>query len=137
MSMFLSIIPEADVLRVIAAGEFSLEEAEMTYLNVINAVAEHKSEKVLFDGREITGEPEAMERFYYGKFAAEKCQSFLYNRGCRAPQFAYVLREPVLDPGRFGETVAVNRGMIVKAFDNLDGAHEWLGLGGADKPEGR
>lgn len=136
MSMFLSIIPESGFLRVIAAGEFSLDEAERTYLNVIDAVAEHKSEKILFDGRELTGEPQVMERFYYGKFAAEKCQNILYSRGCRAPRFAYVLREPVLDPGRFGETVAINRGMIVKAFANLDGAHEWLGVAPASKPEG-
>ena len=45
-----------------------------------------------------------------------------------APRFAYVLEEPMLDPERFGETVAVNRGMRVRAFDNLEAARAWLEL---------
>jgi hypothetical protein len=46
----------------------------------------------------------------------------------RSPAFAYVLKEPVLDPQRFGQTVAVNRGMNVKTFDNVEQARTWLGL---------
>jgi hypothetical protein len=33
----------------------------------------------------------------------------------------------VLDPKRFGETVAVNRSMWLKSFDNPDDALGWLG----------
>jgi hypothetical protein len=44
------------------------------------------------------------------------------------PKFAYVLVAPVLDSRRFGETVARNRGMQVKAFDNLREAEHWLGI---------
>jgi hypothetical protein len=42
------------------------------------------------------------------------------------PRFAYVLEKPVLDPERLGETVARNRGMDVKAFDNIEEADRWL-----------
>ena len=139
MSILLRIIPEDGFLRVVATGEFSLEEAERAFLDVINIVAEHMYEKILIDGREITGEPKTIERFFYGKFAAEMCVDFLYvifKRGEKtpklAPKFAYILKEPVLDPGRLGEAVATNRGMIVKAFNDLDGAQEWLGLGSAN-----
>src|SRR5262245_36109905 len=52
----------------------------------------------------------------------------------RAAQFAYVLQAPVLDPQRLGEIVAVNRGMWVKAFDNLADALGWLGCAPATKP---
>ena len=46
---------------------------------------------------------------------------------CPLPRgFAYVLEEPILDQGRFGETVAVNRGMRVRAFDSLEAARGWL-----------
>jgi hypothetical protein len=34
----------------------------------------------------------------------------------------------VLDPKRLGETVAVNRGMNIKVFDNPEDARRWLGI---------
>ena len=42
------------------------------------------------------------------------------------PRFSYVMHEPLRDPGRLGETVAVNRGMDVKVFETLEDAIEWL-----------
>ena len=51
-----------------------------------------------------------------------------------ATRFAYVLKEPVLDPDRFGETVAVNRWMRLKVFDNLKEALEWLAPDSAGEP---
>ncbi len=75
------------------------------------------------------GDPALVERFYYGEFAAQAVERLRERASCdKNPQFAYVLHEPVLDPLRFGETVAANRGMFVKAFDNLDEAVAWLGL---------
>ena len=43
-----------------------------------------------------------------------------------APRFAYVMHEPLRDPTRLGETVAVNRGMNVKTFETPEDAIEWL-----------
>lgn len=59
----------------------------------------------------------------YGEFAAKLSRAI-----CHVPRFAYVLIPPMLDPGRLGETVAVNRGMVVKAFDNLNDGLKWLGV---------
>lgn len=127
MGMVLRINAEPGWLRAVATGEFSLEEAERTFLDLLEAVALHKAEKVLFDGRELTGEPATIHRFLYGAFVAEAVMKCISIRCVpRTLQFAYVLKEPVLDPRRFGETVAVNRGMWVKAFDNLDDALGWL-----------
>ena len=42
------------------------------------------------------------------------------------PRFAYILHAPLGDPARLGETVAVNRGMILKVFENPEDAIEWL-----------
>lgn len=53
-----------------------------------------------------------------------------YRMG-RAAQFAYVIHEPLRDPGRYGETVAVNRGMNVKTFETPEEALEWLRLDSA------
>jgi hypothetical protein len=135
MNMKLDICPESGFLRVGATGEFSSEEASRTFLEMLEAVALHKVRKVLFDGRGLVGDPMTMERFYYGEFAARAIAEFFRRGNMRSTQFGYVLKEPLLDPERFGENVAVNRGMFVKAFDNLPDALGWLGILPANKPE--
>ena len=86
-------------------------------------------------GGDLPGAPEAIERFYYGEFAAASVWKFKDRGVPPATKFAYVLKEPVLDPQRSGETVAVNRGMLVLAFDNLEDALRWLGIAPANKPD--
>jgi hypothetical protein len=76
-----------------------------------------------------------MERFYYGEFAAQSVVESADLGVSRSTQFAYVLKVPMRDPERFGETVAVNRGMRVRTFDDLDDALGWLGTAPANKPD--
>ena len=125
--------PDSDLLRVQATGEFSLEEAKRTFLEIMEGLALQGTKRVLIDGRTITGDPETIERFYYGEFAAQTVVRYEVRGVSPATPFAYVLTEPVLDPQKFGETVAVNRGMRVKVFDNPEEALEWLGIPSANK----
>jgi hypothetical protein len=126
--MVLTISAESGCLRVGVTGSFSLEEAKRTFIETLEAVAQSKVEKVLFDGRELAGNPTIMERFYYGKFAAESVAKFTAQGVSGNAQFAYLLKVPLRDPDRFGENVAVNRGMNVKTFDNPEEACQWLGI---------
>ncbi len=126
MPMILGLTAVSDYVYVTATGEFSLDDAQRSFLEMLESVAVAKPTKVLFDGRMLIGEPETIERFYYGEFAARSVASFASRGVSPATRFAYVLEEPMLDPDRFGETVAVNRGMIVRAFDNLEAALAWL-----------
>jgi len=135
MGMLVEISTESGFLHVRAKGDFSLVEAKRTFVEMLEAVARNKVQKVLFDGQELVGNPRTIERFYYGEFAAEAVAKFKDRGMDRATQFAYVLKVPLLDPGRFGETVAVNRGMFVKTFDNLDDALGWLGIASANNPD--
>ena len=134
MSIQLQINAESDLLTVVATGNFSLEAAKRTFLQIVKASARRNCKKVLLDGRNLTGNPEGMERFYYGEFVAETVMNSIAN-GVFAPrQFAYVLREPILDPRRFGETVAVNRGVNAKTIETRKDALHWLGIAQASKP---
>jgi len=116
-------------VHVIVTGEFDLDDAKRNFLETLDLLEQHALRKVLLDGREISGEPEIVERFYYGEFVADSTFG-LIDRGWTGelPQFAYVLHEPVLDPLRLGETVAVNRGVNVKVFEEEPDALDWLGL---------
>ncbi len=116
---------EKGILNAVFTGSYTLEEAKRTFLSLIEEVKKHRASKVLVDGRTVTGKPTTMERFYYGEFCAAEVLK-LVNKHSLIPKFAFILQEPVLDPGRFGENVAVNRGMNVKMFDNIDEAQAWL-----------
>ncbi len=135
MSMILEISAYSGFLHVDAMGKFSLVEAKRTFIEMLEAVARNKVGKVLVDGRGLAGNPIFMERFFYGEFAAQAVAEFSDRGVSRATRFAYVLEIPVVDPGRFGETVAVNRGMFVKTFDNVGDALRWLGIGSANNPD--
>lgn len=126
--MKLTISIESGFIVARASGEFSLAEAKRIFLELLDTTEKHGLQKILFDGREITREPTDMERFGYAEYAAKSVAVFMQcNRGINL-KFAYVLLPPVLDLRKFGETVALNRGMLVKSFDNLDDAYQWLGV---------
>jgi hypothetical protein len=116
---------ESGLLRVDASGEFSLEDAKQCFLELLGAVVQYKTEKIFLDGRKVTGKPWDLERFYYGEFAARETRRMV-NEHKIVPRFAYVLHEPLRDPERLGETVAVNRGMNIKVFETPEDAIEWL-----------
>ena len=128
MSLKTEIRIEADYLSVSVGGKFSLKEAERSFLDTLEAVIQHKSMKVLLDGRTVIGKPATIERFFYGKFAANSVKAYKSRGVSPATAFAYVLKLPVIDPQRFGETAAVNRGMHVRVFDNLEAAFAWLDI---------
>ena len=116
---------ESGLLRVDASGDFSLEDAKQAFLELLGAVVQYKAEKILLDGRNVKGKPKDMERFFYGEFAARETRRIVVEHNI-VPRFAYVLHEPLRDPARLGETVAVNRGMIIKVFETPEDAIEWL-----------
>lgn len=128
--MNLEMRAEAGVLKVVATGRFTLDSAQRIFVEMLEAAASHGVAKVHLDGREVVGNPRTIERFLYSEFAAETVAAYSSRGLARTTPFAYVLRPPVLDPERFGETVAVNRGMNVKVFEDPDEALRWLGEAG-------
>ena len=133
MAVLYKSIPREKLLHVYIKGDFDLEFAKQHFLEVISLLKKHRCEKVLIDGLGIVGQPTPVERFFYGAFVAEAAGQF---KGQYMPysdlSFAYAMAEPTLDPRRLGETSARNRGMNVRAFDNLDAALDWLELTPAD-----
>lgn len=123
---------ERRLLYVLYSGAFSLRDAETTFLEILAAMVEHKLKKVLVDGRQVVGNPESLERFFYGRYVADSVAITVNRTKIEVPRFAYVLKEPLLDPKRFGETVAVNRGMRVRVFDDMKQAEWWLGIPARD-----
>ena len=116
---------EHGVLNAVIIGEFELSAAQSQFVELLDEAVGRGATKLLIDGREITGKLRAFERFLYGEFAAWATLDVMKQHQMRL-RFAYLIHEPVRDPERFGETVAANRGMIVKTFEDKVEAVQWL-----------
>jgi hypothetical protein len=99
-------------------GTYELASVLDLYGKAIEAAAQKGLPALLIDVREITGTPPTtLDRFTIGEYVATHGQEV---------KFALVGHEPMIDPRRFGEIVAANRGATVKAFTDLDEAVAWL-----------
>ena len=116
---------EHDILKAVVIGKFDLVAAENEFDEILYEAVQIGARKVLIDGQQMTGKPGDFERFLYGEFVSKTTLEVMkeYNTTLR---FAYVLHEPLRDPERFGENVAVNRGMDVEVFEDPNEAMQWL-----------
>ncbi len=76
---------------------------------------------VLVDISEVEGSPSTAERFEMGEAFAE-----IQLGKSVIVAIAIVGREPMIDPERFGETVALNRCAVGKVFTDPVEAVNWL-----------
>jgi hypothetical protein len=78
-----------------------------------------------YEGRNLKGKPKDMERFHCAYFVASETHRIIDEHKI-VPRFGYVVHEHLRDPGKYEETVAVNRGVNVKVFETLEDAIECL-----------
>ena len=126
MSMNLDITVDEDFIRVLVTGEFVFDDANDCVVTMFEAIEQHKLQKVLVDCRRLAGEPTTIERFFHATFAVREMERFAGAGVFRGTRFAYVGHEPLIDRNRFGETVAVNRGLNVKVSLSEQDALQWL-----------
>ncbi|HMU90315.1 MAG TPA: STAS/SEC14 domain-containing protein [Pseudomonadales bacterium] len=124
--MDVEIVLKEKFLHVRASGHYSLDEMNAMSRAMFAALQQHPRASCLIDCSQVTGSPTLNERFEWPRFTARLIEDLPAIQ--RQTRFAFVASEPFLDPGRFGETVAVNRGVNVVATDSLDEALRWLGV---------
>ena len=107
MSIQHNIYFESGLLRVDASGEFSLEDAKQAFLELLGAVVQHKAEKILLDGRNVTGKARDIERFYYGEFAPNFIQGPLQRSRLFPPDSSLGTQEYVALRGNCGSPLGV------------------------------
>lgn len=98
-----------DALRII---QIALETADRSTLS-----------KILFDWRNVRGQLTTMQRYELAEQGAN-----LYAKMPAAGRIliAMVNNEETIDPERFGEEVAINRGVPVKVTTDMQEALDWL-----------
>jgi hypothetical protein len=115
-------------LHATVSGEFSLRFAQSIYDRVVQQAVQLGLPRVLIDARNVTGKPSQEERYAFGLFVATEQRLLTARSPELALQVAVLGRQPLIDPQRFGETVAVNRGAKFKESEHLDEVLSWLGV---------
>ena len=128
MSLRVDFETHKNYLRAIVSGEYNLRGALDVYDQAIKIAVAGGQSRLLLDASRVTGAPTQDERYMLGLFVAAE-QRILASRTPPAEvQVAVYGSQPLIDPERFGETVAVNRGAKVKVSEHLDEALSWLGV---------
>lgn len=108
---------EGELLRIAAAGAFSLERTKRLFDLVAIEVRQNGSQRVLLDLRGVVGQLTRFERFEIGAYAVGRFHV----------KTAVIGRAEMVD--HYGETVAVNRGVNALVFIDEAAALAWLLLG--------
>ncbi len=93
---------------------------------LIEAARAHQYTRVLADLRKAEGNLTTLQRFTMGTAGAEKYHTALAKGEILKCRFSVVANPPLMDPVKFGEVVATNRGMPVGVFTNFQEALDWL-----------
>lgn len=123
MSITIELQIENDYVNLHCTGHCSLAALKEVFTHAVDAALEHKKSKVLVEGNEVTGHLSTLERYKIAEFLAQEINQ--RARG-KIRKLAVCAQEPLLDPQRFGETVAMNRGVNAKATTDLNEATRWL-----------
>lgn len=102
------------------SAELSFDEAVGLVFHGISFTASRQIARLLIDSTSLAGfpSPTILQRFQMAeRWAAAACPGL---------RLAVVARPELIDPSRFGVTVARNRGLFANVFPSMPEAIEWL-----------
>ena len=94
-------------------------------------LVEKNISKILFDAYKVKGKITTMDRYDLAEYAAIEAINFIL-KGLSKLSVAFYGVEPIIDPERFGELVAKNRGLNVKVTTDKNEALQFLELNDKD-----
>ncbi|MDH3747493.1 MAG: hypothetical protein OER97_04750 [Gammaproteobacteria bacterium] len=103
------------------SGKFSMSAAVDLLRHSLEFAIENDRAAALIDVTNVNGNPDQLERFELGIFIPEE-----QLRRDKEVALAIVGKQPLIDPNRFMEMVAVNRCAVLKVFEDMDEAIRWL-----------
>ncbi len=128
MGIEYKLVAKKDYLHLICKGPYNPSEIPALVHQVIEACEKSKPSNFLLDFLSVQGELSTMDRFLLSSNFALKYLSGRMTGKFPSCVFAVVGTPPLLDPKKFGETVAVNRGVHVRNFGEIREALDWLGV---------
>ncbi len=105
-------------LLVRVSGKHNVDIAKRMFGGIVDQCQQQALTGILFDVRELAGDISLADRYTFGEF--------LGSVQPRTLRIAILANEQHFWPDKFLETVAVNRGGIVRTTTDFDEAHAWL-----------
>ena len=106
-------------------GRFCLSAAKAGFGATMQFAAREALPRMLLDCTRVTGEMTVNDRRELGMFLADE-QSRHLSRLPGGPRIAILAAPPIMDPSRFTQTVANNRGVRMRASESLQELISWL-----------
>jgi len=119
--------PRVGYFYVTASGELEVARAEAALAGMFAAAAQARQPRILLDCSRLAGTWGADERYAIGSFIATEMERRASQFPTR-PQLAIYAIAPLMDPNRYTQIVATNRGAQVRASDSLQELLSWLGV---------
>src|SRR3954468_21367191 len=117
--------PRRGYLYVTLSGELTVPDAQGAYSGILQAAARQKLPRILLDCTRLTGTWEQKHRLAFGAYMAGE-QNRMLGQFEEPPRVALLAAAPLMDPGRFTQTVANNRGVRARSSDDLQELLSWL-----------
>ncbi len=114
---------KVDHLLAVFSGIFEFKTNRDLLVDILMECVTNKKNRVLFDLRLLKGNMTTYERYDIASYIANLSRQYIETSKI---QIAVVGNPPLIDPNRFGETVAKNRGLNIKVSNEMDEALEWL-----------
>lgn len=114
-------------VHVLCSGDFDLEGIKEMFRAVLATAERRHLVRAFVDARSLTGSASAVERYGVGAFISEQ---MLERKQAGVIRIGFVI-----DPERFGDTVASNRGCTVRAGTDTKEIRGWLGIEPANGPD--
>lgn len=124
MSLDTSFTPKTGYLEITLAGTVPSDIPDVLS-RIFAGCVEYDAHRVLVDCRPVRGLIDTLWRYDFGVNMGDLNLAHLLAGG-RPVRFAFLGDEPLVDPQRFAETVAVNRGVDVRIFTEPTDAFQFL-----------
>jgi hypothetical protein len=120
--------PRVGYLYVTLTGELAVASAQASMRELLAIAARQRQPRMLIDCARLSGgdwTPD--DRYAFGSFLATEVQR-VASQFPAFPRIAIYAVAPLMDPNRYTQTVANNRGAQVRASDSLQELLSWLGV---------
>ena len=122
-----SFVIKNNYLSVSVSGHFSLSDVKIMYADALECLLKNDLSILFFDAFKVKGKITTMNRYYFGEFAALESLKYMV-KGLKKITVSICGEEPIIDPQRFGEIVARNRGLNLKVTTDKNESLQFLGV---------
>ena len=122
-----SLVVKDSYLSITVSGHFSLSDVKIMYTDALESLLDNNFSKLFFNAYKVKGKVTTIDRYYFGEFAALESLKYM-GKGLNRIAVSIYGIEPIIDPERFGEIVARNRGLNLKVTTDKIEALQFLGV---------